>query len=208
MALMVLKHTPWGDVVSDEPMLAPGSFAVLERIESLEAEARADAAHESDLARREGYEAGLREGREESVRRLARFALDADTQARALERYVIRAIDVALVSVFGELPREVALPAMIGRVLASVDMPGRLTLRVSRKDLAYAEAALAGPGVDRTHVLRVIPDDSLPVGACVIESEAGCIDAGLEVQLRGLREALADSAIGAGIPDRGDGQTG
>lgn len=199
MALMVLLRTPWGDVVSDEPLIAPEDFSALQRIGSLEAQAHAELAREAELARREGYEAGLRQAQHEAAQHLAASSADLDAQARALERHVVRAIDAGLLSVFGELPRDIALPAMIGRALAAVDLPGRLTLRVNPGDLAFAELALGRPDIDRAQ-LRVITDGALAPGACRIESELGSVDAGLDVQLQALREAILDGARAACAP--------
>ena len=203
MALMVLKRTAWGDVVTDQPVLEPGALAVLDRIEALEVEAQAGIAHEREQARSEGYRAGLLEGRAQAVRDVVGWSRDLQAQAHALERYVVRAIDAALVSVFGELPREVALPAMIGRALGAVDPPGRLTLRVNPSDQGLAHAALDRAEAHRLQV-GVVGDAGLPPGACRLESEGGCLDAGLEVQLAALREALVGPAANGSVPSDGD----
>jgi flagellar biosynthesis/type III secretory pathway protein FliH len=197
---MVLRRLSWGAIVSDEPVIDPSACAMLERIEAMEVEMRAALEREAQATRAEAHAQGLREGREEAIRRLAVRAIDAGEQARALQSYVVRAIEAGLLSVFGALPRQVAIPAMIGRALAQVDLPGKLLMRVNPNDLDGARQALERVEADPGRIL-IVADAGLPAGGCRLESDHGSIDAGLDVQLRTLLEVLVEAAGHASAPE-------
>jgi type III secretion protein L len=77
---------------------------------------------------------------------------------------------------------------------------GTVTLRVCADDAAHARAAVAGwPTGEPSNGLsvEVRADPTLERGACIFESELGTLDASLDIQLAGMRSALARAALGA-----------
>ena len=72
-------------------------------------------------------------------------------------------------------------------------------LRVCAQDVAIAERALRD--LDRHTGLgglaRVVVDESLPEGGCVLESDVGKVDASLSTQLETLRVAISDAVRSA-----------
>jgi type III secretion protein L len=67
-----------------------------------------------------------------------------------------------------------------------------MTLRVSVQDVDHARLALQAAGASPAHApaVEVAADPSLAPGSCVFESDIGVLDASLDTQLRGLRNAM------------------
>lgn len=165
----------------------------------LDAQARAraiveDARAEASLLRERARAEGRSEARAELA--AASLALAAE-RTRRIEADAAAAVDVVL-RVASHLVGEalVADPARIANVvrpeLERVRRAARVSVRVHPDDraaLAQACAGLAGEdGLPR--VVHIESDASIARGGCVVESDAGTLDARLEVRIEALRAAL------------------
>lgn len=164
-----------------------------------------------ERARREGYEAGYREGMAAAERRL-RAALGA------VRRLLLRVLeercreDRADLEALLELAASIAhrivgealvenperLAGMVRRAAEALGPGEEIEVRVHPRDLAAVAAAGGGPGLRLR--LRVVEDPALEPGDAVLRGRRGLIDLRVRAQVeRLLREAMA----GEGMPDAG-----
>lgn len=187
---------------------------------TLEAEFRAelkrtlDAQHEE--ARQQGHAAGLAEGRAAAAKETAQHESRRQAQwdqvsaeigkahAAALEtlQHDIGTLAfAALCRVVGEqaASKEFALGAAQA-VCREARIDGSAVARVHSRDLALlapADGSLPMPdGVS----LRLVADDTVALGGCIVDTDAGQFDGSLDTQLRRLHAVLAG---GAAAPQRG-----
>jgi len=164
------------------------------------AEAEADAARRA--AYQEGFAAGMAEAAERTSSALAAVAQMAgglDDLAERMREDAVReatglAVEVAAKLVRAELdarPERVA-DVLRGAIRRAADRSA-LVARVSPDDLAVCRAAAPRimeemGGISR---LEVVDDPRLARGSCVLETNAGDVDATFESQLARVLEALA-----------------
>jgi flagellar biosynthesis/type III secretory pathway protein FliH len=157
-------------------------------VEEADGEARrlvAEAAARAASIRASAREEGHREGRAEAAALLAGAAGERDRLlAGAGPEVVALALDVARKVLGRELRtgREV-VAAAAARALGAARERRVVSLRVSPAHLEVARGAVP-PGV------AVEPDPDLAAGACVVLTEAGRIEAGLEAELDELARVL------------------
>ena len=106
----------------------------------------------------------------------------------SLEPQLLRLIFAAAETV---IRREASVdPALVERTVAdalgAASQAAAITVRVAPEQAAQVEQAFAG-GDAR---LRVLADERITAGGCLVTTDWGDIDATLEAQLRALREAL------------------
>lgn len=170
-----------------------------------------EARHEAEQQRALGYEAGLAQAREETA--MAAVALRAEAtrvRAEAGDRLIRLAVELAQQVLHQELRTAPDAVESIARsALAEVSWCQQITLRLNPDDarnLAEAKPRLA-EALDPGTELRLETDPTLAPGACVVETEAGNVDASVEVQLAALERALlADSTAPptSDAPNKGD----
>ncbi len=153
----------------------------------------------------------LAEAEQEYVRQKQRGYVDGSNEAKAA--MAERLVDVAerTVDYFAQVERQVATLVMtaLRKVLGEFD-DTELTLRVVRNALQVVrnqprvtirvppaqESALQPrlnellAGYGRIGMIEMIADPRLGAGDCVLETELGVVDAGVEVQLQALERAL------------------
>ena len=177
-----------------------------------EAEAIRRAAHEEGF--RAGFEAGQQAGRQQGlqevnarleavIRRLQEAAEEAVRRRdRALAQAEEDVVKLALAVAERVVRREVAAgPEVTAAVVRSVleEMPaasaGRVVVRLHPDEhRLLADAWTAGrPGGTGPVELEWVADPGVEPGGCVIETEMGTIDAGLETRLRELAVSLLDA---------------
>jgi type III secretion protein L len=155
-----------------------------------------DMAAQVEQAKREGYEEGRRRNSIEWAERQTR---QTQTRAQALQN-MHEKLAVIVTSAVERIVHTEQRDALYQRALRSVQTLTRgasqLTLRVGPADYEAAAKAvgdlkgLAANGVQ----LEVAVDPALKNGSCIFESELGILDASLETQLAGLRNAM-DRAV-------------
>jgi flagellar assembly protein FliH len=201
-----------------EPMITREEYAELERRLEL-AESRAEtaerelAAVESDLAslKAAARDEGLAAGREEAGNRLDaeyRQKLQSvqeilQTLSAELPKLVLQAEDSIVETVYATVLRIVGdqliepkgIIALVKHVSAQLVRPENFIVRLSPDDY---ELLTAGSGrislsQDESARLKVVPDERIELGGCILESATGSLDARLEIQLQRLKDVLLDS---------------
>lgn len=149
-----------------------------------------------ELERQRGYEEGFLAGKEEASKELVKIAANAQQTYINLEQKIADTI----INIVSELLRKVETQTFFKQTLKRVSKAVRhepfLTMKVSSKELPSAQAAVdeymaesEAPG----QIIEVLADASLDIGSCLLESDSGVIDTGLDVQLRAIRSALIES---------------
>lgn len=185
--------------------------ALVERARA-EAEALRSAAREEGF--RAGFEAGLEAGREQGAQEVAqrlravveRLEEAAAEAARRRDRALARAqedvVKLALAVAERVVRREVASgPEVTAAVVRSVlqEMPaasaGRVVVRVHPDEHRLLAAGWSPGGAGPAGPVRLewIADPAVEPGGCVIETEMGTIDAGLEARLVEVASGLLDA---------------
>lgn len=184
--------------------------AVLERARQ-QARALEEAAREQGF--RAGYEAGRQEGRQEAAREVAARLAELVRQAEAMveearqrrDRALAMAeedvVKLALAVAERVVRREVASgPEVTAEVLRSVlrEMPaaagGRVVVRLHPDEHRLLAEAWGGavPGQGGGLQVEWRADPAVERGGCVVETEMGTIDAGLETRLAEVAAGLLD----------------
>lgn len=164
-------------------------------------DARAEAVAIREAARREGYDAGLREGRAEMAKKAAR--LEALLQELANFKPVIfsdsrdevlRLVCAMAERVLGPLTEQnsASLILIVERALAMLTERSHVTVRVHPEDVALLQEARAGlaGAVDGIRQLTLVEDAAVPKGGAMVETESTEIDARLKTQLDELVRAV------------------
>lgn len=202
-----------GDLVllADRPWLKAGEYtALLEAHEVLSAahregeRLRAEATAQADALRQAGREHGLAEGRAEAAEELAAISLRSAQVFRRLEPAIARCVMRALHEMVEDMPVQALYEAALLKAAKLVRSESFLLLRVPPRHEEAARNALArllGEG-GLPGAVELSTDSSLPDHACVMESEAGAVSAGLDVQLAAIGRAVTAAVTGlAGEPE-------
>ena len=152
-------------------------------------------------ARAAGHAKGLEEARAQHAARLER--LDAllsqlgGLLGQQLEQVQDLVVAVAYESVVKILGRAAVTPegvrALVMEAVAQVRQQEELVIRVAAQDYRLlledlpAEHPLARPGI------AIRPDPELADGGCVVDTDAGRLDARLQTQLAALRDVLVQA---------------
>lgn len=184
-----------GSVIRRDAWTALGEVSsLLEHAESIRNGARAEVDAERALARREGIEAGRSEGMSQVAAELVRVQQDARAFAAREEA---RIADLACAVVSRIAPRLAGLvPALAMEAVRELQAEQYLVVRVHPDQLAAVEAEMAQlrelqPGVAQ---IQVIADADLAPLGCVLVSESGKVEAGLDEQIAALRVAMRRAA--------------
>lgn len=171
---------------------------IVEQAMSRAREILAQAESERQDSVRLGYEQGLRQGHARGVEQYARAVKQvAEIREAASEKLIELAVRIASKVVQEAVEANPELVVTVARnALAHVRWCRQLILRVSPKDL---EIVRQNRGelvavVDACNELRLEGDPQIGRGGCVVESEAGTVDATLEAQLEALERGLLEQS--------------
>ena len=155
-------------------------------------EAREEARRIRDDARREGFE----QGKAEATQIICQARRRREAMLKALERDIIDlAVEAAALLVSRARELDPAVVAEVyGNALARLPSAGRIRLRVSPLDFETARTLLAGGalGAAAGGAIEVERDGAVAEGGCIVESDAGKVDARLETQLEAIRSGLTN----------------
>lgn len=189
-------------------MLSAAETARLVTAAELLAEARREAGRivaeaEEVYARRqeEGYQEGLAEGRLAQAEKMMETTLAAVEYLEALESTIVRVVADSVRKVAGNLDPGNLIVNIVHKALESVRGQQRALIRLSPEDEKRARSRLEetlGASLGQTGWLEIKADPRLKRGDCLLESELGVVDAGLETQLRVIEEALKSRVRGSG----------
>lgn len=188
------RYRPRGRIVPAEDIHAWRTGQSYMEAAKREAERiRSEAAQAFELAKRDGFEEGRKEGASAAARLLAETTMRADRHlANADARIVELALDVVR-RVLGDFDVEQLTRNAVRHALARQRQSQRLTLHVAPDMVEGLRADLDAafePGL--RHLLAVEPDPRLDQGQCRLASEIGFVDLGVEAQLEALHRGLRD----------------
>jgi len=155
------------------------------------ARARAEAGAVAEEARAAGHAEGLEAARAEATRIIAAAHAEAARvradAARDLARLAVHVAEKVLAREVAMAPD--AVVAVAEQAIALARGGRTLVVRAHPDDVAALDAARVRL-LDGVREIELCADAAVARGGCVVESEAGVVDARLEVQLAALERAL------------------
>jgi flagellar assembly protein FliH len=184
------------------PVIKRAAWQSLERADAALAlldELRGKVEREAVALRESAAAAGHAEGRRAG---LAEVAVELDrihtTNRALLANEDARIVELALAIVARIAPRldvNQLLPPLIDAAVAEIQAEQVLQIRVAPEVVPAVEADLHRLRADHPHIVafQVIADDTLAATDCVLQSESGRVEAGLDEQLAAIGVALRDA---------------
>ena len=168
---------------------------------------------EAEQARKTAREEGLRAGREEGLAQAraqaeegrqaqqARFQDVMDALLEALRREQEATLDAALalalaalVRILGVRPDTERVMALVRQASSQLRHPGQVRVKLAPADLALLKEAGIDPAALAPQAAEVMwVADATIQGGCVLQTEAGNLDARLQRQVAALGEALSQA---------------
>jgi len=169
---------------------------------------RDDALREADAVRQAAMEAGREAARTELAAELAAMSLGSAAMLRRLEAAIAGAVHATLLDVIGDLSPDRLYESALRKAAKVVRGESFLVLRVPPAQEAAARKALdvlLDEG-SLPNAVELVADPQLGDLACVMESDAGMVSAGLDVQLEAIGRAVSRELAGlaAAGPERSD----
>lgn len=143
--------------------------------------------------RRQGYEEGHEEGRLEYAEKMLETVLSSVEFIESIETRLVDVVSQTVRKIVGDMDDDTRIVRVVRQALQTVRQQQRVTLRVAvadEKPLAEALAPLLQATPGAAAFLHLLPDPRLPRGSCLLESDMGVVDAGLETQLKALERAF------------------
>ncbi|MBO1360442.1 type III secretion system stator protein SctL [Acetobacter sacchari] len=150
---------------------------------------RREVAIQCEAARKRGYAEGMEQAKAEIAHHILATAHAAASALRVIEESLPTLVGDVVQEMLGQVDLSEVLPIAIRHGVARVRRGTEVTLRLS-PDCAPLLKTMLAELHDGGSVLRVDVDPTLGPGRCVLESEFGTAELGLEAQMRVLRERL------------------
>lgn len=166
---------------------------ILEEARRRAVEMDAAAAAACEQRKQQGYEDGLLEGRAQQAEKMLETTLLTLEYIESLEKKMVDIVVQAVRKIVGELPDDERVVRVVRTALEAVRGQQRVTVRVCPADEPAVSKALAAMTATLPHgpgFLDVRADSRMQSGDCILESELGVVDAGLETQLKAISRAL------------------
>lgn len=165
---------------------------LLEEARALHEKIVAEAHEIYESQKASGYEEGLEEGRMEHAAKVFEVASKSLDFFEKLEHSVVKIVTDALERVVGELDQDDLILRVVKSGLAIARNERRVVVRVCPEQHEAVEAATSEllrhfAGI---RLLDVVSDSRLKHGDCLVESEMGVVDAGLDTQLAALKRVM------------------
>ena len=191
-----------GSTVSPAPgtrILRAAEYARLLEAQSILDDARAEAdairkrAEEAyEERKKQGYEDGVLDGQMQQAEKMLETGMQAVEYLEGLERQIVEVVTTAVRKIVGELDDKERIVRVVRTALEQVRGRQRVLVRVCPEEEPQVREALA-PMLARTssaNGIELVADQRMKAGDCMLESEMGVVDAGLEVQLKAIEHAL------------------
>lgn len=164
-------------------------------IDAWQAQARERLQAEAEDARLKGYEEGHAQALADWHGQQVDRARSLQADVRAVQSPLARVVCDAVAAIVRTADPEALYQRALAEVQASCRGATRLRLHVSPADEAAAGRALAGWAAGDIEVETVVHID-MAAGSCVAETDAGWVDASLDLQLAALRDAMDRAEAG------------
>ncbi len=109
-----------------------------------------------------------------------------------IENTLVSVVNQAIRKIIGEMDDKERIVSIVRNALNTVRGQQKVTVRVSPADEQAVASALSAmtAGSSGSSFLTIVADARLPRDSCILESELGVVDAGLETQLKALEHAF------------------
>lgn len=159
-----------------------------ERAEAIVSQARLEYEREKER----GFSEGLEAGKQVMAERIMNAAATSVESLASIEEEMVHVVIHALKKIIGEIDDRERLVRVVRTSLALMRNQRKVVLRVPPDRAEMADAAVremlqSHPGID---ILEVVADPRLKNDGCILESDMGIVDAGLEGQIEAIRRAL------------------
>lgn len=166
--------------------------ALLEEARTLYERITAEAHEVFEAQKAQGYEKGLEEGRLEHAEKIFEVAAQSLDFFEKLEHSVVRIVTDALERIVGEMDDKDLILRVVKSGLAIARNERRVVVRVCPEQAPAVEASTSEllrhfAGI---RLLDVVADSRLKKNDCLVESEMGVVDAGVETQLAALKRVM------------------
>lgn len=163
--------------------------ALLERARAEAERLRAEAEQAREAARQAGYREGVTAGQRERAEQMLVTVTGVVEYLAALEDELVALVVDSVRRILLACDDEALARRLVRAGLARLHEGSRVTLRAAPATAERFARALS-PDQPEAVVLRVVEDTRLAEGQCVLESEIGVVEIGIDQQLEALRRAL------------------
>ncbi len=150
------------------------------------------AAADYETEKQRGYADGIFEGKMQISEQMIGTVEKSVSYLGEIEQSMVEIVLSAVRNILGEIDDQGRIKSVVRKVLNTARDQKRVTLRVSKRDLAGVNSDLDNilrdfPGIT---FIDVEPDSRLQQGDCILETEIGVVEATLESQLQSVKNAL------------------
>ncbi len=180
-------------------LLKAGDYLVFQQAEQVLADARQQSEAILERAEQEfqeqkvlGYEEGMNAAKLENAEQMMAMVGQAVDYFAQVEQKVAGIVSAAVRKILGEFDDEELTFRVVRNALQVVRNQKQITLRVCPAQVESVNSRLSEILAQYTEIgyLEVVSDHRLRPGGCLVETEMGVVDAGVEVQLQALEKAL------------------
>ncbi|SDY73237.1 type III secretion apparatus protein, HrpE/YscL family [Collimonas sp. OK242] len=152
------------------------------------ASADAEIARECEL----GYQEGFAKGGQEFAARMIDSVMRLESTYIGLEARLVNTVMNALKTVLGSLDESLLIEKLVRQVIQAAGQEKKMCLRVAAIQFEEVNDILQKILCDYPYVefIDVAKDPHMRFGDCVLETEYGAVDGGLEHQLNVIRQSL------------------
>ncbi|CAM2009306.1 HrpE/YscL family type III secretion apparatus protein [Acanthopleuribacter pedis] len=142
-----------------------------------------------------GFAEGLAQGKQEVATEMATTMLEAAQYFESVEREMVQTVTLAMKQVLGSFDERELVLRVVRHLLRSARDRRRIIFRVSREQFERLREDILtlAQQHNATAMVDVRADAHLGPTDCVMETEIGVIEAGVEQQIAALEEALKKS---------------
>jgi type III secretion system HrpE/YscL family protein len=193
---------------SAEELLAGAEQEAARRLSHAQSEAEEvlrKAKQAAEKQKKRGYEQGYEEGEGACAEKILAFEASAAQRLEQEKANLAELVFEALTRLVGELPDELWYEKCLQKIDVVIAQSKSLTLVVHPHDEAAVLAAVeqCRPQFAWLEWMQLETDERLPPRSCLLSTEHGAVDAGLQFQLRSVLKALETCfGLNAGELDR------
>ncbi len=182
-----LKADDYLDFLSAADLLQRAEEAADAKVAEAEARVAAEEAA--------GFAEGVARGKQEVAREMATTMLEAAQYFESVEREMVHTVTLAMKQVLGSFDERELVLRVVRHLLRSARDRRRILFRVSREQYERLrdEILSLAQQHNATAMVDVRADAHLGPTDCVMETEIGVIEAGVDQQIAALEEALKKS---------------
>lgn len=138
-----------------------------------------------------GYDDGYSTGKKEMTEQLVEISARNSHNIEQLQGNIVMLVMKALKRILGEVQHDELIVALVRQALKAVKNQQEAIVKVSPEDSQAVRDQMKTILADGTvDFLEVVVDSRLTPGTCILETDVGVVDAGIETQLTAITEAF------------------